>query len=95
MASVSPSLPYEALTSRCVAEPLTHHPHSSRAFHPCACRVLASRYIEEPHLILRKALIRGDRLSTMAHDLGVFIGRTLFFTSNLHLTGPEKREKVC
>jgi 5-methylthioribose kinase len=56
--------------------------------------VLASRYIEEPHLILRKALIRGDRLSTMAHDLGVFIGRTLFFTSNLHLTGPEKREKV-
>lgn len=57
--------------------------------------MLASRYIEEPHLILRKALIRGDRLSTMAHDLGVFIGRTLFFTSNLHLTGPEKREKVC
>lgn len=51
-------------------------------------------YIQPPHLILRKALIRGDALPTLADDLSEFMARNLFFTSSLHLTGPEKRAKV-
>ena len=53
-----------------------------------------NRYIPPPHLILRKALIRGDRLSTLADDLSEFMARNLFFTSSLHLTGAAKRAKV-
>jgi 5-methylthioribose kinase len=56
--------------------------------------LIVMRYIEPPHLILRKALIRGDRLSTLANDMADFMARNLFFTSALHLSGPEKRDKV-
>ena len=52
------------------------------------------RYIEPPHLILRKALIRGDVLPTVADDLAEFMAANLFHTSGFYLSGPEKREKV-
>ncbi len=57
--------------------------------------LIVMQYVPPPHLILRKALIRGDRLSSLAADLSEFMARNLFFTSSLHLTGPEKRAKVA
>lgn len=56
--------------------------------------LIAMRYIEPPHLILRKQLIQCVRLSTVAEDLGVFLAQTLFKSSGLHLSGGELRKNV-
>lgn len=48
-----------------------------------------------PHIILRKGLVAGITYPKMAADLGLFLARTLFFTSDLHLTPPVKREKTA
>lgn len=53
------------------------------------------RYIEPPHLILRKALIQGMRISSFARDIGMFLAETLFGTSSLSLEGTAFREKVA
>ena len=52
------------------------------------------RYIEPPHLILRKLLIRREKPSTFAKDLGSFLAKTLFGTSALALEGGLLRSKV-
>jgi 5-methylthioribose kinase len=52
------------------------------------------RYIEPPHTILRKQLIAGNILSTIATDIGTFLAKTLFFTSELHLPASQFRQNV-
>jgi 5-methylthioribose kinase len=47
-----------------------------------------------PHIILRKGLIAGTLYPNMARDLGIFLARTLFFTSDLYLNPVQKREKI-
>lgn len=47
-----------------------------------------------PHIILRHGLIKGMRYSTLATDMGTYLARTLFFTSGLHLSGPQLKEAV-
>eukprot|EP00611_Tribonema_gayanum_P011956 TRINITY_DN2240_c0_g1_i2.p1 TRINITY_DN2240_c0_g1~~TRINITY_DN2240_c0_g1_i2.p1 ORF type:complete len:826 (-),score=232.08 TRINITY_DN2240_c0_g1_i2:415-2892(-) len=56
---------------------------------------LVMRYIEPPHIILRQGLIKGYTYSTLAADVATFLARTLFFTSALHLTAPELRQRVA
>eukprot|EP01039_Chlorochromonas_danica_P005751 gene5751-6335_t len=56
--------------------------------------VIAMRYVEPPHIILRKALIGAQRLSTLATDLGTFVALTLFRSSALNLPGGVFRAKV-
>jgi 5-methylthioribose kinase len=52
------------------------------------------RYVEPPHLILRKLLIKGIKITSFAKDVGVFMAKTLFGTSILSLSGTEFRKKV-
>jgi 5-methylthioribose kinase len=44
-----------------------------------------------PHIVLRKGLIRGIRYPHLAEHVAGFLARTLFFTSDLALTTPEKK----
>lgn len=48
-----------------------------------------------PHIILRKGLLRGIRYPLLAEQLGDFLARSLFFTSDLALTTPEKKRLMA
>jgi 5-methylthioribose kinase len=48
-----------------------------------------------PHIILRKGLVRGIRYPRLAEQLGDFLARSLFFTSDLALTTPEKKQLMA
>ena len=48
-----------------------------------------------PHIILRKGLVRGIRYPRLAEQLGDFLARSLFFTSDLALTTPEKKRLMA
>jgi 5-methylthioribose kinase len=52
------------------------------------------RFVEEPHLILRRALIQNQHVTSFAHDIAVFMAKTLFGTSALALGGGEHRMHV-
>ena len=52
------------------------------------------RYVEPPHLILRKKLIEGVKISSFAIDTGNFVAKTLFHTSLLNLSGGSFRTAV-
>lgn len=52
------------------------------------------RFIEPPHIILRKSLIQNQRVTSFAVDIGTFMAQTLFGTSALALDGGAFREKV-
>jgi 5-methylthioribose kinase len=47
----------------------------------------------EPHIILRKGLIRGIRYPKLADDIATFAAETLFSTSDLALSARQKRER--
>eukprot|EP00752_Nemacystus_decipiens_P005063 g4597.t1 len=69
--------------------------HSPEVYH--ADKTMATivmRYIEPPHVILRLGLIKGLRYSTLAADMGTYLARTLFFSSALHLSGPEIKAEI-
>lgn len=53
------------------------------------------RFVEPPHIILRKALIAGSRLSSFAGHLASFLARSLFGSSALALDGGSFRSKVA
>lgn len=48
-----------------------------------------------PHIILRKGLVGGVRYPLLAEHLGDFLARSLFFTSDLALTTPEKKRLMA
>src|SRR5690606_18163030 len=48
-----------------------------------------------PHIILRKALIQGRQLPRIAEDLGLFMARTLFRGSDLHMQTRERKADVA
>ena len=48
-----------------------------------------------PHIILRKALIQGRQLPRIAEDLGLFMARTLFRGSDLHMETRERKADVA
>lgn len=57
--------------------------------------ILVMRFIEPPHLILRKQLIEGQKINTFANDLGIFLAKTLFKSSGLNITGGDFRFNVA
>jgi 5-methylthioribose kinase len=57
--------------------------------------LIVMRYIEPPHIILRKSLIAGERVSSFAAHVGAFCARTLYGTSALALTGGVLRTKIA
>jgi len=48
-----------------------------------------------PHVSLREGLAAGRRFPELAAQIADFLARTLFFTSDLGMPGPEKRERVA
>jgi 5-methylthioribose kinase len=48
-----------------------------------------------PHIILRKALIGGRQLPKIASDLGLFMARTLFRGSDLHMKARDRKEDLA
>ena len=48
--------------------------------------VIGMRYIEPPHIILRKGLIAGVEYPSLAEHMAEFMANTLFYTSLLYLT---------
>jgi 5-methylthioribose kinase len=57
------------------------------------CTVM--RFVEEPHLILRKVLMAGTRITSFAADIGAFMGITLFGSSCLALGGGTLRQRIA
>jgi 5-methylthioribose kinase len=56
--------------------------------------LIAMRFVEPPHIILRKALIARQALPQVADHLSSFLASTLFSTSFLNLSGGEFRLAV-
>lgn len=48
-----------------------------------------------PHVTLREGLAAGRRFPALAEQIAEFLARTLFFSSDLGMPGPEKRERVA
>ena len=46
------------------------------------------------HLIMRQGMMRQTVYPRFAQDMGIFLARTLFFTSDLYLTSAEKKAEV-
>ncbi|MFI5016019.1 MAG: S-methyl-5-thioribose kinase [Hyphomicrobiales bacterium] len=49
----------------------------------------------EPHIILRRGLIAGERYPRIAEDIATFAARTLFFTCDLALGAAEKKSRIA
>ncbi len=47
-----------------------------------------------PHIILRKELMAGKQFPNLAEDIGRFLARSLFFTSDLGMNAEEKKALV-
>lgn len=56
--------------------------------------LIVMRFVESPHLILRKVLIAGTRLTTMSDHISTFLARSLFGTSALCIDGGSLRANV-
>lgn len=67
--------------------PALHHYDKGRAF-------IAMERLS-PHIILRKGLVRGLRYPKLAEQLGDFLARALFLTSDLALATPEKKRLMA
>lgn len=53
--------------------------------------LVAMEYLSQ-HLIMRKALVERQQLPHFADHISTFMANTLFFTSDMYLTGLEKKE---
>ncbi|XP_042427156.1 methylthioribose kinase-like [Zingiber officinale] len=57
--------------------------------------LIAMRYLQPPHIILRKGLIAGIEYPLLAQHMSDFMARTLFFTSLLYHSTLEHRKAVA
>lgn len=58
--------------------------------------LIGMRYLEPPHIILRKGLIAGVEYPFLAEHMSEYMARTLYFTSLLYRTTTEhKRAGMC
>jgi 5-methylthioribose kinase len=48
-----------------------------------------------PHIILRRALIEGRQLPDIARDIGLFMARTLFRGSDLHMAAKDRKADLA
>ncbi|PIA27054.1 hypothetical protein AQUCO_08300028v1 [Aquilegia coerulea] len=60
-----------------------------------AMSLIAMRYLEPPHIILRKGLIAGVEYPLLAEHMSDFMAKTLFFTSLLYHSTAEHRKLVA
>jgi 5-methylthioribose kinase len=63
--------------------------------HYDAAMALIVMELLEPHIILRRGLIAGNRYPRFADEIATFQARTLFFTSDLALTAAEKKTRIA
>lgn len=82
---------YHALTRQAARAPGTvpkvHHFDDAQA-------LIVMEYLS-PHIILRKALIEGRQLPRIARDIGLFMARTLFHGSDLHMKTAERKADLA
>jgi len=82
---------YHALTRQAARAPGTvpvvHHFDESQA-------LIVMEFLS-PHIILRKALIEGRELPKIARDIGLFMARTLFRGSDLHMKTAERKADLA
>lgn len=53
--------------------------------------LIGMRYLEPPHIILRKGLIAGVEYPLLAEHMAEYMSRTLFYTSLLYTTTTEHK----
>eukprot|EP01065_Artemidia_motanka_P032571 TRINITY_DN39556_c0_g1_i1.p1 TRINITY_DN39556_c0_g1~~TRINITY_DN39556_c0_g1_i1.p1 ORF type:complete len:438 (+),score=147.48 TRINITY_DN39556_c0_g1_i1:59-1372(+) len=82
------AIEYKALAEQHRMDP----EHTPKVYHLCAEQgIMIMQYIDPPHRILRGAFMEQQRFETVAKDVGTFLGRTLFLSSDLHLPSDKKR----
>lgn len=57
--------------------------------------LIGMRYLEPPHIILRKGLIAGVEYPLLAEHMAEYMSRTLFYTSLLYTTTTEHKRAVA
>lgn len=57
--------------------------------------LIGMRYIEPPHIILRKGLIAGIEYPLLAEHISDYMAKTLFYTSLLYLTTTDHKSAVA
>ncbi|KAK6143585.1 hypothetical protein DH2020_023933 [Rehmannia glutinosa] len=57
--------------------------------------LIGMRYVEPPHIILRKGLISGIEYPLLAEHISEYMARTLFYTSLLYLTTTDHKNAVA
>ncbi|GMH02837.1 hypothetical protein Nepgr_004676 [Nepenthes gracilis] len=57
--------------------------------------LIGMRYLEPPHIILRKGLIAGIEYPLLAEHMSEYMAKTLFFTSLLYTTTTEHKRAVA
>ncbi|TNG86425.1 S-methyl-5-thioribose kinase, partial [Testudinibacter aquarius] len=60
-------------------------------FYDESMATFAMEYIS-PHIVLRKEMIKGKKFDSLANDIGTFLARNLFFTSDIGLNAKDKKE---
>ncbi len=64
-------------------------------FHFDAAQAIIVMEFLSPHIILRRALIEGQRLPKIGRDLGLFAARTLFRGSDFAMTARKRKEDLA
>ena len=73
-----------------------HAPGLTPAVHRFdATLMLTVMELLEPHIIMRRGMIRGIRYPRAATDMAEYMARTLFFTSDLAMGAAEKKARVA
>src|SRR5438270_10473964 len=49
----------------------------------------------EPHIIMRRGLVAGTQYPRFVEDITTFMARTLFFSSDLAISGAEKKDGIA
>ncbi|KQV01620.1 methylthioribose kinase [Mesorhizobium sp. Root102] len=57
--------------------------------------LIIMEYLAPPHIILRRALIEGRQLPNIARDIGLFMARTLFRGSDLHMATKDRKADLA
>ncbi|RUW24851.1 S-methyl-5-thioribose kinase [Mesorhizobium sp. M4B.F.Ca.ET.215.01.1.1] len=68
--------------------PAIHHFDEAQA-------LIVMEYLAPPHIILRRALIEGRQLPNIARDIGLFMARTLFRGSDLHMPTRDRKADLA
>ena len=81
-------------------EALVEHGRHAPGLTPAVLRfdpalMLTVMELLEPHIIMRRGMIRGIRYPRVAADMAEYMARTLFFTSDLGMGAAEKKARVA